>query len=347
MIDRNSRGRRRQFSGSPAYRPGLADRDRMRRSGGTGDEGSIAGWPCPSTRPVQSRQDSWSPHERSGPPRSRVLARDEHRPRRRGSPVRSGPARSRPVAAAGRRAIVRMRGVVPRAGNGPRTAHRARRPSSDPVMTSGRRISAEEPAEGWDQAIGPPQDGARRDGMSGEPIGSADRAGRPGGTGRKAGHRRRGGRSGASRPDASEQTSPGTPSWSPRGIGIGAGAAAGGPGVGQSRAHEPQAASEDARFEQSGVSPWIAIATRRIQYPARVDRLSMPITTVPPSRRKDAPRILSGSPALSPQFAVWRGQLDQKSGRFSINDCERTGPCRRIDREAATRQVPARLQSFT
>ena len=41
---------------------------------------------------------------------------------------------------------------------------------------------------------------------------------------------------------------------------------------------------EDARFEQSGVSPWIAIATRRIRYPARIDRLSLPVTTAPPSR---------------------------------------------------------------
>jgi hypothetical protein len=75
---------------------------------------------------------------------------------------------------------------------------------------------------------------------------------------------------------------------------------------------------EDARLPSSGVSPWTAIATRSTQYPARVNRPSLRVTSVKPSRRKMAPRILSGSGVLSPQSAFWRDRLARNPGVFAL-----------------------------
>lgn len=128
---------------------------------------------------------------------------------------------------------------------------------------------------------------------------------------------------------ASEPISPGSSWLSPRGIGVDEGAER--PYAGHESANPAvtsRKSHEEARFEQSGVSPWIAIATRRIQDPARIDCLSRPVTFALPSRSRNASRILPGPGVLSPHSAIWRGQLARNPGAFSlmIVNVPRPGP---------------------
>ena len=139
------------------------------------------------------------------------------------------------------------------------------------------RGSGKETASGR-QAIAGPGPGK---GASEEPIGSADRGGRRRETEWRAGDRRRGERAGADTTASAWQITPAEPasSLSRSGVGI---------EDEPSPAAKPSTDGEatirksqgEARLAESGVRPWIAMASKTIRYPAQIDRLATPAITV-------------------------------------------------------------------
>ena len=216
------------------------------------------------------------------------------------------PARAGPIAAGRRgtrRAIVRIRGGLAPGGEWAEGGARAHRPAGRRSRSMSARGGSQQRNRQRDgiKPSGPRARPRRGDGANEEPIGSADRGGRPGG----GGHRGRRSSSRRTRSAASAATvwqiSPGTPSSSPRGIGMGDGAEGhrGGRAVDRPRGDKPQEPG-GREVAGSGVSPWIAMATRRIRV-SGPDRSPVPaLTSLLPSRRRMRPesirdrRIISG-----------------------------------------------------